>query len=94
MDAVQETVASAFVAYARLVKLGKEELAYATPLAQFAVRRVARAAPSVARLMLTTSRPPGASTAGAFALRACTSRMDGQAGGRWWSRIDMPRRPT
>ena len=40
MDAVQETVASAFVAYARLVKLGKEELAYATPLAQFAVRRV------------------------------------------------------
>ena len=40
MEAVQETVASAFVAYARLVKLGKEELAYATPLAQFAVRRV------------------------------------------------------
>ncbi len=40
MDAVQETVASAFVAYARLVKLGKEELAYATPLARFAVSRV------------------------------------------------------
>ena len=40
MDAVQEAVATAFVAYARLVKLGKEELAYATPLAQFAVRRV------------------------------------------------------
>ncbi len=40
MDAVQEAVACAFVAYGRLVKLGKEELAYATPLAQFAVRRV------------------------------------------------------
>jgi hypothetical protein len=40
MDAVQEAVASAFVAYSRLVKLGKEDLAYATPLAQFAVRRV------------------------------------------------------
>ncbi len=40
MDAVQEAVASAFVAYARLVKLGKEELAYASPLAQIAVRRV------------------------------------------------------
>ncbi len=42
MDAVQEAVASAFVAYARLVRLGKEELAYVTPLAQFAVRRAHR----------------------------------------------------
>jgi hypothetical protein len=38
-DALQEVVANAAVAYARLVELHKEELAYATPLATFAVRQ-------------------------------------------------------
>jgi DNA-directed RNA polymerase specialized sigma24 family protein len=38
-EAVQEAVATAFVAYARLVKLGKEDSACAGPLARFAVRR-------------------------------------------------------
>lgn len=35
-EALEEVVAHAFVAYARLVELGKEDLAYATPLARFA----------------------------------------------------------
>jgi hypothetical protein len=38
-EVVQETVATAFVAYARLVKLGKEGSTSAGPLARFAVRR-------------------------------------------------------
>jgi RNA polymerase sigma factor (sigma-70 family) len=36
-DAIQETIANAFVAYARLVEQGKESLAFATPLARYAV---------------------------------------------------------
>ena len=36
-EAVQEAVANAMVAYARLADLGKENLAYASPLARYAV---------------------------------------------------------
>ena len=36
-DALQEIAANAAVAYARLAELGKEDLAYATPLATYAV---------------------------------------------------------
>lgn len=39
-EAIQEVVANAFVAYARLAEQGKEKLAYATPLAQYAVGQV------------------------------------------------------
>ncbi len=39
-DLVQEVVAKSFVAYARLVELGKQSIAYATPLANFAIRQV------------------------------------------------------
>jgi hypothetical protein len=36
-EALQEVVANCFVAYARLVERGKEEVGYATPLARYAV---------------------------------------------------------
>ena len=39
-ELVAEVVADAFVAYRRLRELGKQELAYATPLAKYAVRHV------------------------------------------------------
>ena len=39
-DSVQEVLANCFVAFRRLVVLGKQELAFATPLAQFAIRQV------------------------------------------------------
>jgi hypothetical protein len=39
-EAVQEALANALVAYRRLDALGKTELAYASPLAQYAVRQV------------------------------------------------------
>lgn len=39
-ELVQEVVANAYVAFNRLVQLGKQELAYATPLAMYAVRHV------------------------------------------------------
>jgi hypothetical protein len=39
-EAIQEVAAQAFVAYSRLVELGKEDVAYAAPLAKFAVHRV------------------------------------------------------
>ncbi len=38
-DALAEVVANVFAAYARLAELGKEDLAYATPLARYAIRR-------------------------------------------------------
>jgi len=38
-DAMQEIVADTVVAYARLVELGKEELAYPTPLVKYAVAK-------------------------------------------------------
>lgn len=39
-EAVQEAIANALVAYVRLHKLGKTDVAYATPLANYAVRQV------------------------------------------------------
>jgi hypothetical protein len=39
-EAIQEVAAQAFVAYSRLVELDKEDMAYAAPLAKFAVYRV------------------------------------------------------
>jgi hypothetical protein len=38
-EALQDVLAHVAVAYARLVQLGREQLAYATPLAGFAVAR-------------------------------------------------------
>ena len=38
-EAVSAVVADAFFAFRRLVELGKQDRAYATPLARFAVRR-------------------------------------------------------
>ena len=39
-ELIAEVVADAFVAFRRLAELGKQELAYATPLAMYAVRHV------------------------------------------------------
>lgn len=39
-EAMQEALANALVAYVRLHKLGKTDVAYATPLANYAVRQV------------------------------------------------------
>ena len=39
-EAIQEAIANSLVAYRRLVRLGRQSLAYATPLAQFAVKQV------------------------------------------------------
>ena len=39
-ELVQEAVANAYVAFARLVERGKEGTAFATPLANYAIRRV------------------------------------------------------
>lgn len=39
-DLVHEVIATAYVAFARLVEQGKQDIAYATPLANFAIRRV------------------------------------------------------
>jgi hypothetical protein len=39
-ELIAEVVANAYHAYARLVERGKEDVAFATPLAQFAIRRV------------------------------------------------------
>ena len=36
-ELVQEVIANCLVAYARLVELGREDLAYPTPLARYAV---------------------------------------------------------
>ena len=38
-DAVEEVIANALVAFVRLVRLGKADVAYATPLAMFGVRQ-------------------------------------------------------
>ena len=39
-DLVQEVIANAYVAYDRLVNLGKQDLAFATPLARYAIKQV------------------------------------------------------
>jgi hypothetical protein len=39
-ELIAEVVANAYHGYCRLVELGKQDLAFATPLAQFAIRRV------------------------------------------------------
>ena len=39
-ELIQEVIANTYVAFSRLVKLGKQDLAFATPLAMYAVRHV------------------------------------------------------
>src|SRR6185436_17924862 len=39
-DFIAEVIANAFVAYARLVERGKEDVAFATPLALYAIKQV------------------------------------------------------
>jgi hypothetical protein len=39
-ELTQEVIANAYVAFTRLVQLGRRDIAYATPLAQYAVRQV------------------------------------------------------
>ncbi len=39
-EAVQETVANAFVAYARLAERGREHVAFAVPLSRYAIKQV------------------------------------------------------
>jgi hypothetical protein len=39
-ELVAEVIANSFAAFARLAQRGREDLAYATPLAQYAIRRV------------------------------------------------------
>jgi hypothetical protein len=39
-ELIAETIANAFVAFSRLVQLGKQDVAYATPLAQYAIKQV------------------------------------------------------
>ena len=39
-DLIAEVVANAYVAYARLVERGKQDVIYATPLAQYAIKQV------------------------------------------------------
>ena len=39
-ELIAEVVANAYSSYCRLVELGKEDVAFATPLACFAIRRV------------------------------------------------------
>ena len=43
-ELIAEVVANAYVTFSRLVQPGKTDLAYATPLAQFAIRQVWRPA--------------------------------------------------
>jgi len=39
-DAIQEAIANCFVAFTRLVELSRSELAYATPLADYAIKQL------------------------------------------------------
>jgi len=39
-ESVQEVICNALVAFRRLVELNKEDIAYATPLAQYAIRQI------------------------------------------------------
>jgi hypothetical protein len=39
-DLMEEVIADAYVAFARFLELGKVDLAYPTPLAQFSIRRI------------------------------------------------------
>ena len=56
-----EVVANAFCAYIRLVRRGKHDLAYATPLAQFAIRQVCDGRRVGGRLKATDILSPYAS---------------------------------
>ena len=57
-EAVQEAVAFAFLAYLRLVQLGKEDLVYASPLASYAVVASAVAvASAIAKTSVMSARP-------------------------------------
>ena len=93
LDAVQEVVASAFVAYARLVKLGNEELAYATPLARFAERRVRAGRTVGAPVNVNDITSPWCQLRRGICVESL-EQQDGRGCARSWSRTGMPHRPT
>ncbi len=93
-DAICAVVADAFFAFRRLVELGKQDLAYATPLARFAVRRywTGRCAcmPRGRDIMPQRQEQPTRSLSSGWTF----SRNKRGIGAKCWSKTVAPRRQT
>ncbi len=83
-ELTQEVIANAYVAFARLVQLGREEIAYATPLAMYAVRQVLSGRRVGTKLNIRDVTSPYAQAAG----RVKVERLDQyDAGDCGWKEI-------
>jgi hypothetical protein len=83
-DAVQEALANALVAYVRLHEKGKPELAYATPLAQYAVRQIRDGRQVAVRLNVCETLSPYAQRKAGFTVSRLHQR---QANENVWSEL-------
>jgi len=72
-DAIAEVVAFAFVSYRRLLELGKPELAYATPLANYGIRRYYAGRGVAGRLKAGDVCSPETQQKGGFAVEQLSS---------------------
>jgi RNA polymerase sigma factor (sigma-70 family) len=88
-DLVQEVIANAYSAFARLVERGKANLAFATPLAQYAIRQVRSGRRVGSKLNQRDAMSPANR-------RACIERLDryDPAAGTWRDAVVEDRRAT
>jgi len=80
---VQSVVAAAYAAFVRLVELGKEDIAYATPLAQFGIKHVRCGRTVGTRLNVRDIGSPYAQIARGFLVE----RLDRRYGNGLWKEI-------
>lgn len=78
-EAVEEVIANAFVAFSRLVQLGKADLAYPTPLAQYAIKQVRSGRRVGSKLCVNDVLSPYAQQRKRFDV----ARLDRQKDGEW-----------
>ena len=90
-DAVQEVIASSYVAFARLVERGKEDVAFATPLARYAVAQFRAGRRVGSRLNLHDLSSPYCEQRNNVALESLFWLTDS---GRWQEILVEDRRST
>ena len=91
-ELVQEVIAHAYVAYRRLIDQGKAGVAYATPLASYAIRRVRAGRKAAGKSHLRDALSPRARTTSGLVVERL-DRFDRRAG-QWREALVEDRRAT
>ena len=94
-EAIAEVTANALVAYARLIERGKADIAYATPLAMYAIKQVRTGRQTGGRLNVKDVSSVYCQTMKGVRLgRLDRSIPKRTVGKRFWSKTSTPRPPN